>query len=199
MPIPAFSGEDYLAGLQGLLPQGSAWPREADAVWTGLLAAFAPTYERSGAAAAALVPDLFPAATVSFLPEWEETLGLPDECSGPEPTLQGRRQAVVSKLAARGGQSVPYYLGVAASLGAGIAVQEFAPSVAGRMRAGQPLRPEAWAHTWQVTVPATTVTYFRAGVSAAGEPLSAPASSAAACVLRRLAPAHTAVLVAYGP
>ncbi len=197
MPLPVFSDADYLAGLQGLLPQGSAWPREADAVWTGLLTAFAPAYQRSGAAAAALVPDLFPATTVSFLPEWEETLGLPDACTPAGQVTAQRQAAIVARLTARGGQSVPYFVGVAEALGNAAAVEEYGLFRVGVSAVGDAIAADAWAYAWTVQVTALGETFFTVGDSQVGDPLLSVSDGGVACILGRLAPAHTVLTVTY--
>jgi len=198
MPLPSYTPGDYLAGTQGLLPSGPVWPRDADAVLTRVLGAFAVTYARTGNRGVALVTDAFPATTQELLPEWEATLGLPDPCSGPLPTVQQRRAAVVERLTSRGGQSVPYFVGVAARLGYAVTITEYVPSTAGRMRAGQRLHGKEWAHAWRMNAPVVPVTRFRAGLSVAGERLSSFGNKPLECTIGRYAPAHTVVAFAYG-
>ena len=199
MPLPIYSDADYVAGLQGLLPQGPAWPRDRDAVWTGLLAALAPTYQRSGAAAAGLVADLFPASTVSFLPEWEQTLGLPDRCTPANQVTAERQQAVVARLAARGGQSAPYFEAVAGALGNTAAVEEYGLFRVGVSAVGDAISADAWVHAWTVRVTAQGETFFTVGDSQVGDPLLSVSDGGVACILARLAPAHTVFTVTYGP
>lgn len=199
MPLPSYSEADYLAGLQGLLAQGSAWPRDQDTNWTGLLTAWAPTYQRSGAAAVGLVADLFPASTVSFLPEWEATLGLPDGCTPAGQVTAQRQAAVVTRLTARGGQSVPYFEGIAASLGNTATVEEYGLFRVGVSAIGDAIAADAWAHAWTVRVQAEGLAYFEVGTSGVGEPLLSVSDGGLACLLGRLAPAHTTLTVTYTP
>ena len=53
---------DYLASLQALLPQGFAWPRQADAALTRLLLAWADEFARVDIRAADLVLRVCPPA-----------------------------------------------------------------------------------------------------------------------------------------
>lgn len=197
MAAPIHLAADYLRAFQALFPRGRVWPRDADAVQAQFLGALSPTYERQHLRANALLVDAFPATADELLPEWEETLGLPDPCAGPAPTLQLRRSQVVARLTGRGGQSVAYFVAVAARLGYTITVTQFAPFRAGLAAVGMPLCGEAWAHAWQVNAPLNTVTYFSAGQSAVGEPLASWGNEVLECELTALKPAHTALIFAY--
>lgn len=189
---------DLRATLLALLPTGPVWPRQDGSTLARSCAGVAAIAGRLQARAVGLLVDAFPATALELLPEWEATLGLPDRCAGAATTLQQRRAQVTARLTAQGGQSVPYLVAQAAALGYAVTVEEFVPARAGLLRAGQPLSGEAWAHTLRIRAPAVTVTRFRAGRSAAGEPLAAWGNAALECALRRLRPAHTVLLFAYG-
>ena len=94
--------------------------------------ALAQVYVRQTARSRNLVVDAFPATTVELLPEWENTLGLPDPCAGPSPTLGQRIAQVVARLTDSGGQSVAYFVELARRLGYDITVTQYAPSRFGR-------------------------------------------------------------------
>lgn len=194
---PAYTAADYLSALQSLLPRGHAWPRAPDAVQTRALAGLTPVYERSNLRANHLLVDAFPATTVELLPEWEAALGLPDRCAGVAPTLQGRRAQVIARFTAVGGQSVAYIKAFALSLGYSIEITQFIPARAGILRAGMPLCGNDFAHAWRVSAPLNTSFAFRAGASAAGEPLTSIANAVLECELRKIAPAQTTVFFAY--
>ena len=193
-----YTAADYRDAFLRCLPTGPIWPRDPDAVPSQVAGALFNCYAASGRAATALLVDAFPATADGLLPEWESTLGLPDPCAGPEPTLQQRRAQVVARLTDNGGASIPYLIAFARMLGFAITITQFAPARAGLFRAGQPAMGNAWAFTWQVNAGATTSTFFRAGASAAGEPLQAFGNAVLQCELERLAPAHTVVLFSYG-
>lgn len=194
---PLYTAADYLSALQSLLPRGRAWPRAPDAVQTSALSGLTLIYERSNLRANQLLVDAFPATTVELLPEWEAALGLPDPCAGPAPTLQGRRAQVIARFTAVGGQSIAYIKSFALSLGFSIDITQFIPARAGILRAGRPLCGNDFAYAWRVTAALNTSFAFRAGMSAAGEPLSSIANAVLECELRKIAPAHTTVFFAY--
>jgi len=172
------------------------WPRAQDAIQTKVLNGLAPSYERQTARANYLLIDAFPATATELLPEWEESLGLPDPCAGSAPTLQQRRSQVVARFANSGGQSIKFYVDFAESLGFDITVSQFTPFRVGQNRAGDSVGSIAWAYAWRVNAPAVTISYFRAGQSAAGEPLAAWGNAVLACEMRSIKPAHTEVIVA---
>lgn len=131
-----------------------------------------------------------------------------ERCLGPDPcgrdlaalTLPQRQQLAHQRWTARGGASIPYFIDLALKLGVDIWIEEFWPSVAGRMKAGQPLRPQGCQFVWRVNIPAglTTVVQFRAGASKAGHSLGRFDLSSIECEFRRIAPAHTHVIFSYG-
>lgn len=198
MPIPAWSPADFLSAFLKLLPRGRPWATASDATMPQALATLMPTYSRLAARDANLLVDAFPATTDELLPEWQYSLGLPDPCAGPSPGLQQSRAQVVARLAVGGGQSIPYFITFAANLGYAITITPFTPFRAGVGRAGGAIMGDDWAYAWQVNAPNITVTYFRAGLSAVGEPLATLGNAVLQCEIRRLAPAHTTVLFNFG-
>lgn len=187
---PQFSADDLLAARLAQLPPGRAWPRDADAIPARFLSLLVPTDLRVVLRGLDLLSDAFPASTEELLPEWEESLGLPDPCAGPGQTIEARRNQVVGRLTGLGGQSVPYYIAIAAGLGYQITITEFAPFRFG-MGFGSPLCGDAWAYAWQVNAPQFTIDYFELGVSGFGEPFASWGSTVLQCELMRLKPAHT--------
>lgn len=196
MPAPRYTDADYLAGLLDLLPTGAIWPRDPDSVQVQSLAPLVKTYTRNGGRAADLLTDARPVAPVELLPEWQRSLGLPDPCAGVSPSLETEQQQVAARFVASGGQSIAYYVGVAAALGYPISITMFRPFGAG-MAVGQPLYGTDWAHAWQVNAPTFNVASFSAGHSAAGDPLASWGNTVLQCELQRLAPAHTVLLFNY--
>ncbi|PTT74648.1 phage tail protein, partial [Pseudomonas sp. HMWF007] len=69
---------------------------------------------------------------------------------------------------------------------------------AGHSSAGDPLTNGPWAFTWVVRAPAVSITYFRSGQSASGEPLRTWGNDTLECKINQLKPAHTIALFAYG-
>ncbi len=197
MPAPEYSAADFLGALQTLMPRGRVWPRDPDAVQTKVLSGLAQIYERATKRANNLIVDAFPGTTYELLPEWEETLGLPDPCAGTSPTVQARRAQVVARFAGTGGQSVAYMTAFAKNLGYDIYVVQFVPARAGNLRAGKPACGSDWAFAWRVDAPPNTVYPFLAGQSSAGEPLSSDGNAVLECELQKICPAHTKVYFSY--
>lgn len=152
---------------------------------------FAPTFQRLSDTALGLVVDLFPASTVSFLDEWEATLGLPDPCSGPSPSFQVRRNQVVARFTNTGGQSIQFFEAFAAGLGYRVTVTQYAPLRCGQSTCGQQLGGEDWFFTWAINSQLNTVTYFRTGQSAVGDPLASWGNAVLECELSAAKPAHS--------
>jgi uncharacterized protein YmfQ (DUF2313 family) len=198
MPLPDYSAEDYLAQFQRLLPRGRVWHRGLELIQDFDLLVLMPTWVRLTQALSGLIAQIFPCSTVDLIPEWEDTLGLPDPCTGPLGNLQQTQQAICVKFTARGGQSKSYFINLAEQLGFEITITEFAPFRAGINRAGDPDYGEGWAHVWRITATAPLI-YFRAGKSTAGERLRTWGSRLLECMMDEMKPAHTVLLFAYRP
>ncbi|WP_244612340.1 putative phage tail protein [Brucella sp. 10RB9215] len=78
-----------------------------------------------------------------------------------------------------------------------IEIEEFWPSKAGVLRAGQALIAEGEQFTWRVKLQLISEWIFRAGVNTAGQPLGGFEISDIECELRRLKPAHTQLVFSY--
>jgi len=190
---------DYLEQLKTLLPPGQAFPREAGTTLHDLLEGMSIELARVDDRGESLPVEAIPATSNELLSDWERVAGLPDKCSGVlEDTLQGRRNALLAKLASTGGQSSAYFIEIAAALGYTVTIETFKPFRAGLSRAGDALTNGPWAFTWLVRAPEVSVTAFRAGLSAAGERLRTWGNESLECKINQLKPAHTIALFAYG-
>lgn len=192
----------WLDQLQQLAPPGAAWTRDADATWTRLLAALAAEFARLDARAERLRDEADPRTALELLPDWERLVGLPDACSGAiAVTVPERRQAIVTRLTARGGQSIAYLTGLAAALGYPIAIEEARPSRLGGWRSGQRLAGADWAFHFTVVVLPIGDTaperWWRTGAARAGDRIRSFGASNLQCVIGRARPAHTTVAFAY--
>lgn len=195
----ALTRDDYLAQLSALLPPGPAWDAELEAFHEQLLGAHGLGLSAAHRRADDLLREYDLYQVSELLERWEAVLGLPDKCSGMlEATLQGRRNALLAKLASVGGQSINYFVGVARQLGFDTTVSEFHPFRAGRSTAGDPLTNGDWVYAWRVNAPETTVIQFRSGRSVAGEPLQVWGNDTLECKLNQLKPAQTILLTGYG-
>jgi uncharacterized protein YmfQ (DUF2313 family) len=106
---------------------------------------------------------------------------------------------VLAKLAETGGLSIPYFTRLAAGMGYRVTINEPQPFRAGINRAGEQLWVADILWVWQVVVHGdTTQTYrFQAGMSAAGERLTAFGDQVIESVFNDLKPADTFVYFAY--
>lgn len=198
------SAEAYQAQLAGLLPRGRAWPREEGATLMRLMQGEADELARIDGRTSDLFEEADPRSALELLDQWEAVAGLPDNCIAAPDSIAERRAAIQSRITGIGGQTRDYFVGLAATVGFAITIDEFHPFRIGT-RVGQRLYNEAWAHTWRVNVqPAAidaglglTIRYFRVGSSAVGERLVGFGSLDLECIIRRAAPAHTQVLFAY--
>ncbi|WP_157218664.1 YmfQ family protein [Flavisphingomonas formosensis] len=178
-----FSADDYAGAIRDLMPTGRVWPKDPGSVQGKLIAALALLPAQIDADAIALLADAFPAGTTGLLPEWEESLGLPDPCLGNSPTLAQRQGSVLARFTAGGGQSRQRFIDFAAALGFTISIEDYATFRAGESSAGQPACGDEWAFTWGVTIIANT---------------SNLPVSALNCEMEAIKPAHTYIFAAGG-
>lgn len=197
MSMPAYSIDDFHQALRNLIPRGRAWDKETGSVPDQTLGVFAPSFQRSALAAVDLIADSFPATALDLIPEWQETLGLPDPCAGPAATVQQQRRQIVARLTNSGGQTAAYYITFAAALGYTITITNDAPFRCGQSTAGQHVGSQDWFYTWAVHAPAYTPNPFLAGQSTAGDPLNSGANLVLQCELSEAAPAHTVLQFHY--
>lgn len=179
---------DYLAQLTALLPQGPLWPREGQETLTGLLKALASEFARIDERCDQLMVEAGPETVDEMLGDWERAYGLPDGCVVADPTVPGRRLALHQRVATLGGQSGPYFVGLAALLGYETEVEAFRPSRL-PLTLPAPLMGRPWAFAWRLSI------YGPAEIG--GEEIYASADLE--CVVSKLKPAHTAVSFDWAP
>jgi uncharacterized protein YmfQ (DUF2313 family) len=197
MTAPQYTAGNLLAQLLRLLPRGRAWPRDPASVMGQALATLVPSFERSASVASGMIADALPSTTDQLLPEWQETLGLPDPCAGPVQSTAQARAQVVARFTDGGGQSQAYMIAYAAALGYEIQIVQFASFRAGQSRCGQPLGGTDWSNTWQIVAPSTTATQFRCGASRCGDPLQSWGNAVLVCEMQAIAPAHKVLLFSF--
>lgn len=192
------TADDYLLCQQQHLPPGPAWPRDGEAFLTRLLAGLAKEWARIDDRATQLIAEADPHTTSELFSDWERVLGLPDACAvafcGTQ-TMDQRRMAMVARHLGDGGQSRPYYIALAQSLGFTISITEFtAHSVDDSV--DDLLYSEDWNFAWQVNASLGDVSVLTVD-SYADEPFSAWGSALLECVFKRQAQAHSDVIFAY--
>jgi uncharacterized protein YmfQ (DUF2313 family) len=200
MPTPpAFGDADYQQAMLRLLPRGRVWRRDPASTLSAVMLAVAPTYTRSTAAAAQVLVDASPATTVNLLDEWESSLGLPDPCTAPNPSIEQRQAAVRAKWGARGALTPAYFIAMAAALGFTITITEFTP-FAVDMACDLALYEPEWAFIWQVTAPGGSTFYFSVDESSVDDPLETYDAGELVCRITQDAPAGTLVFFVFpGP
>jgi len=197
MSVPNYQASDFVGAIHALMPRGIAWPKDPSSIMGQVIAGLAPTWVRHTQANNNLLVDAFPATAVQLLPEWESALGLPDPCAGESPTLAGRQQQVVARFTNSGGQSIPYFIAFAKTLGYSVTATEFTPFRVGQQAMGSPVANQDWGFTWQINSPLNTVSYFRTGQSNVGQPLASWGNAVLQCELTAIKPAHTYLNFAY--
>lgn len=186
-----FSVSDYTGALRDLMPQGIAWPKDVESVQSQLLIAFAKQFQKNDEDAQALIKGAFPATALELLPEWEETLGLPDPCSISEAnTIDKRRNAIIAKLFGTGSLSKSYFIKLFETLGYTIVITEYRQARAGLSVCGDALNGGDWPFTWKVTAPDSTYFPAKAGKSFCGDPLRSGGNKTLACKVEQVNPSH---------
>ncbi len=193
--MAAHTAADYAAMLRKLLPRGVIWTASPESNLARLLAAFGAELARLEGDAQRLLRELDPQQTLEALEDWEEELGLPDECFQAE-TIEARREAIVRKLQRGGFMNASFYVELARSHGYESAVvEEPHPFRAGSLT-GDRVYSESFVYVFYVVVLASdSVRFFRAD-SIAGERLQEWDMSLE-CVMQKTKPAHTRVFIIY--
>lgn len=186
----------HLAQVLALLPPGAAWPKDPDSVLARVLLPLADALATLDGGVDTLLDEADPRTAFALLADWEAMAGLPDPCSGAAVGLEARRQAVVARLTARGGQSRAYFIALAAALGWTVTIEEFRPATC-ESSGETPLYDEDWRFTWRVRAAAVPIGEATCGADCE-TPLRWWGNRPLECTIRRGRPAHTHVLFGYG-
>jgi uncharacterized protein YmfQ (DUF2313 family) len=95
---------------------------------------------------------IFPASAGDYIVDWERVYNLTPADGA---TMDDRVQAVEAAMADLGGQSIPYFIRLAALYGVEADVVMFRVPVVGRLNAGDPIYSGDWPFTWRVETPLT--------------------------------------------
>lgn len=184
-PDGTYTADQYSQAARALLPPGRAWNRQEGSNQALFCDALGEIYAQQDGDSVQMLSDFFPATATQGIDEWNSTVGIPDSCGGPPASMGINQQQIVAKLAANGGQDVPYYEQVASALGFEISITEFSPTAQGT-DAPQGLITNAndWAHTWRVNI-----------LNAATAPAD---TTMLQCLLNRYKPAHTQFYIVDG-
>lgn len=182
-----YSNQDYASALGKLLPRGKAWEQGNSAVMPRVLLGLAKSFTASDSAALSLLRNAFPATAGSLLTDWEQALGLPEDCSiGEMTTIALRRAAVVTKLTSSGGLSLTSIIDALAHSGYTVTLTEFRRARCGLSACGDALNGDDWPLVLQVNVPETTVVRAKCGQAHCGDPLRTWGNKRLECILKRL-------------
>lgn len=150
------------------------------------------------AAADILLDQTLPPSAHVMLADWERLTGM---APGPDEPVQSRRDKVIRKLQELGNIKKPYYVALAAALGYQIYIEEYIPTMAGWVEAGDELMiqdDERILFIWNAHIFNQSVYHFTAGQSLSGERLTwwRPAT-ALENILDDLRPAHVQFVFSY--
>jgi len=185
----------YTELLLSLLPPSSYSPSgeriQAEA------RAEAGVLERIETGARQALTSITPISAVDTLPDWERVCGLAVRVSA---SRQERVNGVLAKLRELGGLSIPYFKGLAQSLGYDIEITEFEPFYLDRSCLDRDILyvPDVvWV--WQVSVTGGQVRAFpfHLDLSSVDEALLSFSDAVIESYFKDLKPAHTFVLFDY--
>lgn len=193
-----YSVDDYAHGIVSLLPTGLAWNRNVKSIQYATLRAIGRSFARSDSDAHEVLTGGFPATTIMMLSEWENTLGLPNDCAiGESNNIGDRQRAVVSKLISTGGLNRNYYTGVAAALGYEITITQFRPAMCAMSVCGDAINGEEWPFTWQINTFGSIYRYSYSGSTYCGDALASWGDKAFECAINKISPSHINVIFSY--
>ena len=184
--------------MLSLVPPGWVWPRGEASLFAALLKPAASVIAELEATASAMLEEIDPRTAELCIGDFERVLGA-DPC-GRDPaimTLPQRQALAHQRWTGRGGQSIAYYLELAARRGIEITIEETRASQVGAMECGDELVCTPEQFVWRVHVALTNPVIFTTGASTTGELLLAFDLSDIECDIRRAKPAHTEVVFVY--
>jgi uncharacterized protein YmfQ (DUF2313 family) len=203
------SGDALLDPILALTPRGPAWRTDemADADHNSFL-------HRFWRAVADPVADLYAKSwntilegttgtIIDSLEDWETEFGLPDTCVVKALSRPQRIAVLRAKVLTAGGQSIPYFVCLARTLGYDIEVREYRAFRTGMSRCGstaEQISNQNIEFYWQVRTSTKTITWFhtggpsQTGKNRLGELGHYPDLE---CLLRKWKPAHTEIVFRY--
>ncbi|MBX9635644.1 MAG: YmfQ family protein, partial [Magnetospirillum sp.] len=92
----------YVRLMLSLQPHGRAWSRDTNSVRGRHFAGMAAEFARIDDFFEQILAERSPRTAFWLLPEWEKSLGLPDECTGQAETIAERRAIAHARMIATG-------------------------------------------------------------------------------------------------
>lgn len=185
----------YQNALLALLPRGVAWSKDTDSELGKLMAGIAEEFARIDERAQALLDESLPSRASETFEEWESEYGLPDPCSGIDPTFQERLTALLQTYKMQGGQSRAFFIEVAALMGYDITVSEYGQRLYGDYY-GDLYGGEDWVYVWQVNAAQVNFNEMRYG-NKWGSLYRTWSNARLECVFNRLKHAHMKIIFSY--
>ncbi|MBX9944960.1 MAG: DUF2313 domain-containing protein, partial [Reyranella sp.] len=186
---PLRDAVSYARQMLAVFPTGPIWPTDLAGVWGGVLLGSADELVRVDQGADRLLRELDPRTTFDMLGDWEQAYGLPDPCTAPPATIDGRRRRLVQLVTMKGSLSKRFLTELAYDLGYDVLLEEFAPATMGVSRCGETMDGADWRWALFVHAPPTALQQAYAGDSYFGERILDFGISSLECVLRRHVPA----------
>lgn len=196
--IEGRSADAVLGDLVGLFPRGRAWARSRSSDFVRLFTGLGAAIARIEAAVATLRDEINPATATLLLGDFERCLG-PDPCGldGVGGEIGRRRLTAWRRWTWKGGQSIPFFVALAALYGVGVTITTVRPSQVGLVQAGDELIDSPEQFVWTVGLPFVGETDAIVGDLVCGDYLGDILLSPIECLFRRYAPAHTVVVFNY--
>lgn len=185
----------YKAILEALKPTGAAWATHDGARLSRLEKSKAEELARIHNRALDLLDEADPCAARETLNEWEDQVGR-EACFERVTGDAARRSFVHARWVAKGGQARAYFIGLARALGYEIAIEEFTPLKCDDPCNGALYDPDA-VFVWRVHAPAIAQ-YWMTADAPATSAIREWDTGALECLLRKLKPAHSAIVFNYG-
>lgn len=191
------SPEDIKRSIIAKIPPGFALAKR-ESIIDAFYEAFSYGFADGEQAAEDMMNEINPRSSNYLLDDFERVLGA-DPCGRDlnTQTKEQRRRRAHQRWTATGGQSIAYFTQIARNLGVSITIDEFWPSIANEMVAGDLLIPEGEQFVWRVRLKLIHPVFFISGSSETWERLYDFTINDVECVLRRLKPAHTTLVFMY--
>jgi uncharacterized protein YmfQ (DUF2313 family) len=176
-------------------PGGWALPRDPGSWWGMMISPMAAIWDAEQANMESLGAQVDPRKAVELLPAWQQMLG-PDPCGRDltATTLLQLQQLTYQRYTSRGGQSIPYFVGLAAAVGEAISIREGTWFRFGQKRFGVGCFSAAGNQfNWRVTLPQTLLIPRRFGARRFPDPFGSAQPSLSQCPITHACPAHTTV------
>ncbi|MBJ7553153.1 YmfQ family protein [Marinomonas spartinae] len=194
-PVLSEPVSEYQHALLALLPRGNAWAKVPDSQLGRLMAGISEELARVDQRALDVLKESHPSQAYETFAQWEAEYGLPDPCSGVDPSYQERLAALLQSYRMKGSQSREFLIEIAAIMGYQITITEYQTA-----RYGQPYGSlyggEDWAFTWQINAAQYSPKTRHYG-DPWGDRYRTWSNQRLECVFNRLKQAHTHIIFKY--